>query len=273
MSSNLISRKVLRYSEADVAKVILEEAYRILSSVVKTDVIVVGAGPAGLVTSWLLAEAGARVVVLEHYLGAGGGMRGGSILLPVAVVEEGKAIEILRRAGVRLRMVKEGLYVANPTELAAKLTAKAVDAGALFLPGYHVEDLIVSLEDKGLRVRGVVVNLSPAIDAGWHIDPFYMESRIVVDATGHDAYLVRLLAEKYPEYVRIKGMKSLDIWRGEREVIEKSGPIVPGLYLAGMSVSIAHGTHRMGPVFAGMFLSAYTTAEKIAKELGVKLKC
>ncbi len=258
------------YSEADIARVIVEAALEKLKSITKVDVVVVGAGPAGLVCSWLLAESGLKVVVLEHYLGTGGGMRGGSMLLPVAVVEEGPAIELLRKAGVRLREYVKGLYIADPTELAAKLTAKAVDAGAVFLPGYHVEDLIVSEKDGELRVRGVVINLSPAIEAGWHIDPFYVESRAVVDATGHDAYLARILSERYPGRFKVPGMASLDLWRGEREVVEYAGELVPGLYLAGMSVAVVHNKHRMGPVFAGMFVSAIKVANLIREKLGGK---
>ncbi|HID41640.1 MAG TPA: FAD-binding protein, partial [Pyrodictium sp.] len=173
-----------RYSEAELARIALKVAFGKLSYAVEADVAIAGAGPAGLTLAWLLAEQGLRVTLVEHRLGVCGGMKGGSMLFPVALVEEGLAAVILEKAGVRLHRVGEGLYTMDPVEAVAKLTARAVDAGAVVLPGLHVEDLIVRGSGSSVRVAGIVVNWAPVVEAGWHVDPLYIEARAVVDATG-----------------------------------------------------------------------------------------
>jgi len=251
--------------EGRLSRILLRAALSKLSDAVEADVAIAGAGPAGLTAAWLLAEKGLRVTVVEHRLGTGGGMRGGSMLLPVALVEEELGAGLLRRAGVRLEPVGDapGLYVFDPTEAAAKLTARAVDAGATIIPGVHVEDLIL----RGGRVQGLVLNWAPVVEAGWHVDPLYLEARAVVDATGHDAHLLRLLERRLQGKVRVPGMSSMDVWRAERLVVEKSGEAFPGLYVAGMSVAEAYNLPRMGPVFGGMLESARRVAEMIAETL------
>ena len=261
-----------KLSEADLARLILHKAFERLSELGRVDVAIVGAGPSGLTAAWLLAERGARVLVLEHYLGAGGGMRGGSLLLPVGLVEDGLPRELLERAGVRLERVSEALYAVDPTEAAVKLASAAISAGARILPGVHVEDLIIRRRDGGYRVEGVVVNLSPIVEAGWHVDPLYIEARATVDATGHDAELVKILErdlEGLAETPRARGSRGMDVWEGERLVVEYTGEVFPGLYATGMAVAEVYKLPRMGPIFGGMLASGARAAEIIAKKLGL----
>ncbi|MET1102355.1 MAG: FAD-dependent oxidoreductase, partial [Pyrodictiaceae archaeon] len=152
-SFEVVSARVReRYSEAELARILIREASRRLEDMVSSDVIIVGAGPAGLTAAWLLAEKGFKVVVLERGLGVGGGLRGGGMLLPAFIIEEGEAIELARRAGIRLREAGEGIYVVDPIEFSAKLTSKAIDAGALIWVGVFVEDLVVRIEGDKVSV-------------------------------------------------------------------------------------------------------------------------
>ncbi|MET1102356.1 MAG: ribose 1,5-bisphosphate isomerase, partial [Pyrodictiaceae archaeon] len=117
-------------------------------------------------------------------------------------------------------------------------------------------------------VKGVVVNWAPVVEAGWHVDPLFLEAKAVVDATGHDAYLVRLLAKRFPHLgLSVPGMASLSAWKGEEMVVEKTGKILPGLYVAGMSVAETYNTPRMGPLASGMMVSGKKVAEIIARDL------
>jgi len=254
--------------EGFLASLIYDAAFRRMRSFSRVDVAVVGAGPAGLTASWILAEKGFSVVVLERTLGVGGGIRGGSMLLPAALLEEGEAADIARRLGVRLREASENLYSVDPVELTLKLAVKAVDSGAAIWPGIHVEDLVTEGRGSSLRVKGILINLTPIIISGMHVDPIYMEAKAVIDATGHDAYVARILAKRHPELgLKVPGMASQNAWLGEREVVEKTGMIVPGLYAAGMSVAEIHNTHRMGPLIGGMLVSGKKAAEIIAEDM------
>jgi thiazole biosynthesis enzyme len=260
-------------SEGLLARKIIDAFHEKISRITSVDVVIVGAGPAGLSASLFLAKNGFQVVVLERGIGVGGGMRGGSILLPVGLVEEGEAASIVRELGVRLKPAGDHLYVVDPTELAVKLAAKAIDAGATIWPGVIVEDLITRGRGASLEVRGVLVNWTTIYESGWHVDPFYIESRAVVDATGHEASIIRILAKRHPELeLRIPGMSTQNTWVGEEEVVEKTGRVVNGLYVAGMSVAELYNTHRMGPVFGGMLVSGKRVAEIISLDLGKPIK-
>ncbi len=252
-----------RYSEKDLAAMLIEFVAGRVKRLTSVDVAIAGAGPAGLTAAWLLAEKGWRVLVVEQNLGTGGGLRGGGMLLPGFLVEEGEAVQLLRRAGIRLQEVAEGVYAVDPTEFAAKMTTRAIDAGATIVPGVYVEDLVVDYRDGGEpRVRGLVVNWTTVFQAGWHVDPLFLEARAVIDATGHDAHLVRLLAKRFPKLgLAVPGMSSLDVWKGEKLVVEKTGKIVEGLYVAGMSVAEVYNTPRMGPLGGGMVASGAKVAD------------
>ena len=47
----------------------------------------------------------------------------------------------------------------------------------------------------------------------------------------------------------------------ERQVIEYTQEIYPGLIVAGMAVNAVFGLPRMGPIFGGMLLSGKKAAE------------
>jgi len=48
---------------------------------------------------------------------------------------------------------------------------------------------------------------------------------------------------------------------GEREIIENTREVYPGLIVAGMAANTAFGSPRMGAIFGGMLLSGKRAAE------------
>lgn len=50
-------------------------------------------------------------------------------------------------------------------------------------------------------------------------------------------------------------------------MVEHTGRVAPGLYVAGMAVAAVFGLPRMGPIFGGMLMSGKRIAKIINKDL------
>ena len=99
-----------------------------------------------------------------------------------------------------------------------------------------------------------------------HVDPIALESKIVVDATGHDAIVVNLL-HKRGLYKPVPGNGAMWVSRSEQEVMDRTGEVYPNCFVIGLAVAAVYGTPRMGPAFGSMLLSGRYGAELIKKKL------
>ncbi|MFQ6025636.1 MAG: sulfide-dependent adenosine diphosphate thiazole synthase [Nitrosopumilaceae archaeon] len=254
-------------SEAQVTKAIADEFHSVLIDRVNSDAIIIGAGPAGLTTGKELATMGFKTLIVEqnNYLG-GGYWLGGYMMNPVTVREP--AQKIWDELGIPYKKVADGLYLTPGPHAASKLIAAACDAGVKFLNLTKFDDLVL----KNGRVSGVVVNWMPVSALPRNItcvDPIALESKIVVDASGHDSVAVKRLVDR--KLVEWKGMNPMWVNEGENYVVHKTGEVYPGLVVAGMVVTETYGLARMGPTFGSMLLSGKKAAEVAAakiKELG-----
>lgn len=253
--------------ESIITHLILEETFKDLLLHVDCDVVIVGAGPSGLTAAKYLADRGLKTIVLERRLSYGGGIGGGGNLLHKVVLDS-KANHIIRDFKIKAKETSvKDFYVVDAAELMSKLAVGALEAGAKIILGVDVEDLIV--RENPFRVAGVVFKWSAISIAGLHVDPLFMSSKATVDATGHDAVLVNTLVKKNKNLkLEVIGEKSAYSEKAERDVVEYTGLVVPGLYVTGMAVAALHGLHRMGPIFTGMLLSGKKVAEIIAEDLG-----
>jgi len=246
--------------ETDISRAILEEYNRRLLKHLENDVVIVGAGPAGLTAAYYLSKSGIKTTVLEKRLSIGGGIWGGAAGYNVVTVEDK---DILDEIGITTK--KRGdLYTADAIEFATALGYKAKKAGAEIFNLVEAEDIVLKQE----TVKGVVVNNSSVRIIKLHVDPFCICSRYVIDATGHPAELVGMLKRRKPElFPKELQEYFMDVETSEAGVVEKTGQVYPGLYVAGMSVCDAFGLPRMGPIFGGMLKSGKKAAELIIKKI------
>ena len=243
----------------------MEEFNNLIKEYSRSDVIIVGGGPAGLTAAWKLALRGLKVLIVEQNNYLGGGMwMGGYLMNPVTF--RYPANKILDELGIPYKEYRKGLYVAHGPLAASKLASKALEAGARALTLTVLEDLIV----RNGRVEGVVVNSAPVQGMPRQItclDPIGLEARVVIDATGHEAAAVRKLASRGLVKSSVLGPTWANV--SEDLVVERTGEVFPGLALAGISVAEYHGLPRMGPTFGAMLLSGEKAAE-IAYEIVAK---
>jgi len=253
--------------EVIISRAIVESYMKDLLEAMELDVAIVGAGPSGLAAAYYLAKEGVRTAIFEKKLSVGGGIWGGGMMFNKIIVQaEGK--KILDEFGIATTEYEEGYYVANAVELVSTLCSLAIKAGARIFNLLSVEDVMVREDD---RITGLVLNWSAVSWSKLHVDPLTVRCKVAVDATGHDAEVCRIVVEKIGPKLRTKtgevmGEKSMWAERGEREILENTREVYPGLVVAGMAASAVFGSPRMGPIFGGMLLSGKKAAQ-VAMEL------
>ncbi|MFQ6082051.1 MAG: sulfide-dependent adenosine diphosphate thiazole synthase [Candidatus Aminicenantia bacterium] len=252
--------------EKEVTRAIVNEFAKQFSEYVESDCLVVGGGPSGLMAGRELAKQGFKVLIVERNNYLGGGFWIGGYLMNKVTIRE-PAQEVLKELGVPFSEVTKGLYVADGPHACSKLIASACDAGVKFANMTIFDDVVLREEN---RVAGVVVNWTPVRALPREItcvDPIALESKVVIDATGHDACVVRKLEER--GIVKTSGFGAMWVERSEDLVVEYTGEVHPGLIVIGMAVSTTFGLPRMGPTFGAMLLSGKRGAEIAQKYLSL----
>ncbi len=247
-----------KVEEKDVTKAIVEGFSAMLSEHTENDVIIVGGGPSGLVAGKELAKKGVKTLIIErnNYLG-GGFWIGGYLMNKITVRAPGNTV--LDELGVPYEEYIKGLYVTDGPHACSKLIGAACDAGVKILNMTKVDDVV--LREKN-RVSGVVINWTPVSALPREItcvDPVSLQSKVVIDATGHDAEVVKSLVSR--GFMKTKGFGAMWVEKSEDAIVEYTGEAYPGLVVSGMAVSTVYGLPRMGPTFGAMLLSGKKAAD------------
>jgi thiamine thiazole synthase len=171
--------------------------------------------------------------------------------------------------GIRCRQYEENYYTADAIECVGCLVAKAAQAGLTIFNCIGVEDVLMRTD----RIMGLVILWSAVEMAGLHVDPLTVRSKYIIDATGHDTEVVKVVQRKVPGKLmtpsgKIEGEKSMWAEKAETLTLDNTREVFPGLYAAGMAANATFGGPRMGPIFGGMLLSG----EKVAQELIQRIK-
>ncbi len=253
--------------EIDISRAIIEDFTKNFLDSLDLDVAIVGAGPSGLMCGYVLAKKGYKVAVFERHLRAGGGMPGGGMMYNSIVIQR-DVLRIFQELEITVRKYNEELYVASSIETISALCFKIMKAGARIFNLMSVEDVIV----REKRVCGIVINWSSVVWSKLHVDPLSIKSKFVVDATGHDAEICRIVERKAGRLLtddgKVSGEKSMWAEKGEADLVENTKEVYPGLFVCGMAANAVFVSPRMGAIFGGMFLSGEKAAELISKKLG-----
>lgn len=253
-----------KVGEKEVTRAIVETFLKQFKEYAESDCLIVGGGPAGLMAGKELAAKKVKVLIVErnNYLG-GGFWIGGYLMNKVTVRAPGE--KVLAELGVPYEKYTEGLFVADGPYACSKLIAATCEAGAKFANMTVFEDIVLR---ENNRVAGAVVNWTPVTALPREItcvDPVGLETKIVIDATGHDAQVVKKLEER--GLIKTRGFGAMWVEKSEDLVVEHTGEAYPGLVVCGMAVTTTYGLPRMGPTFGAMLLSGKKAAEVVLKLL------
>ncbi len=253
--------------EQIVSAGIVDSYFKKLKDNLSVDVAIVGGGPSGLVASYYLAKKGFKVALYESKLAPGGGMWGGAMMFNEIIVRK-DALHILDELAISYKHYQEDYYTLDSVHATSALIYHATQAGVKIFNCSVIEDVVFQND----RVCGVVLNWSPVRREGLHVDPLVIMAKAVVDGTGHDCDIARILERKNDVKLNTKtgkvmGECSLSIDEAERTTVENTKEIYPGLYVSGMASNGVSGGFRMGPIFGGMLLSGEKLAGLIAENL------
>ena len=179
---------MIKLDEVTISKAIIDTFQRKLIDNLEVDVAIVGAGPSGLVASYLLAKAGKKTALFERKLTLGGGMWGGGMMFNQIVVQD-KGVRLLEEFRIRHKEYQPGYFVADSIEAVTTICSAAAQAGVKFFNLMSAEDIIC----RGDKVTGLVINWSTVEITRLHVDPFCIRSGYVIDATGHPAEIVKIV--------------------------------------------------------------------------------
>lgn len=263
--------------DSKISKLIIQNYFEKLNGTLVVDVCIAGCGPSALALANELSKSGINIVIFESKNEPGGGIWGGGMMFNEIVIESDLE-EYLKENGVNYKKYDD-LITVDSVHFASSLLYNVTKNNVSIFNNVIVEDLVM-YENK---VSGVVINWAPTIKEKLHVDPLTIISKIVVDATGHNANLVKLLLKRLVSDKENKLINNfdknmiheyesfMDAEKGEKAVIENTKEIYPGLYVIGMAAVSVSGTPRMGPIFGGMILSGIKAAKLIEKDL-IKLK-
>lgn len=255
--------------EAVVSRAMTRRYFEDLDKFAESDVVIVGAGSAGLACAYELSKIAphVKIALIEQNVSPGGGAWLGGQLFSAMVVRK-PADKLLRELEIPYEEEGDYVVVKHAALMTSTLLSKVLARPNVKLfNATAVEDLIIKRDEEGRKgVAGVVTNWTLVTlhhDTQSCMDPNVIESKVVVSSCGHDgpmgAHSVKRLAS-LGMVPTVPGMGALDMNTAEDSIVNNTREVVPGLVLAGMELSEVDGSPRMGPTFGAMFISGQKAA-------------
>ncbi len=238
-----------------ISRGIIRSYFKDLEDRLESDVIIIGAGPSGLVSSYLLAKKGLKITIFEKRNQPGGGIWGGGMKLNYIVLQDDLK-DFCDNLSINY-VEQDNILMIDSVHFASALLYHATSQGVKIFNNIGVEDLLVI---NG-KVSGVVINWNNVIKEKIPIDPLTVSAKYVLDSSGHPADGVEKLARR--GLVNISQEFPMDANRAEEFVVEATGEIFPGLFVSGMAATASKGGPRMGPIFGGMVKSGIKISDLI----------
>ncbi|KAF9013266.1 thiazole biosynthetic enzyme [Cyathus striatus] len=262
--------------EAQVSRAMIRRYFNTMYERTISDVVIVGAGSAGLSCAYHLASSrpDLKITIVEANVAPGGGAwLGGQLMTPMVIRKP--ADRFLRELNVEYE--DEGPFVV--VKHAALFTSTLLSRVLAFpnvalMNATAVEDLIIHEDHQGQqRVAGVVTNWTLVAlnhDTQSCMDPNTITAPVIISATGHDGPMGAFSAKRLVSAGLLKelgNMRGLDMNRAEPAIVNGTREVVPGLILTGMELSEHDGSNRMGPTFGAMIGSGIKAAHEAIRIL------
>ncbi|ODV77056.1 Thi4-domain-containing protein [Suhomyces tanzawaensis NRRL Y-17324] len=289
--------------ESTVSRAMTRRYFADLDKYTESDVVIVGAGSAGLSAAYVLAKnrPELKIAIIEALVSPGGGCWLGGQLFSAMVLRKPAHLFLDE---LEIAYDDEGDYVVVKH---AALFMSTLLSRVLQFPNVKlfnataVEDLITRRDEVSgqLRIAGVVTNWTLVAlnhDTQSCMDPNTINCNVVLSTTGHDgpfgAFSAKRLEElgKAPKDVtrgfrndpspaqptadgfQLGGMRGLDMNKAEDAIVKGTREVVPGLVIAGMELAEVDGSNRMGPTFGAMALSGVKAAEAVLNAFDARKK-
>lgn len=257
--------------ESQISRAMTKRYFNDLDSFAETDVVIVGAGSAGLSCAYELSKyPDIKVALIEQNVAPGGGAWLGGQLFSAMCIRK-PAHRLLEELGIEYEDEGNFVVVKHAALVTSTLLAKVLAAPNVKLfNAVAVEDLIVKPAPQspgGRRVAGAVTNWTLVAlnhDTQSCMDPNVVEAKVMVSSTGHDGPMgasgVKRLAKLGMLDRPASGMGALDMVAAEDAIVDRTREVVPGMVVCGMEVAEVDGSPRMGPTFGAMFMSGQKAA-------------
>lgn len=264
--------------ESTVSRAMTSRYFADMDKFAESDVVIVGAGSAGLSAAYVLAKnrPDFKIAIIEASVSPGGGCWLGGQLFSAMVLRK-PANLFLDEIDVPYEDEGDYVVVKHAALFMSTLMSKVLQfPNVKLFNATAVEDLITRRDEATgeLRIAGVVTNWTLVAlnhDTQSCMDPNTINCNVVLSTTGHDgpfgAFCAKRLQSLRPKGTQnsfeLGGMRGLDMNKAEDAIVKGTREVAPGLVIAGMELAEVDGSNRMGPTFGAMALSGVKAAESV----------